>query len=195
VTPVAPGTTRRRSARVLLPHLPLNFAGRFSRKRRTPSLKSSAAPALRCICWFEDRADPRTSCRGFPVQSFGISDSATVGPSASSCASFHGLVHQRRVVIDAIGPDPIPAPSPPEAFRPSATARPSAPCRPTAATARSIRNPAPDRAAEGLQEIRRARAQDHVAHQRETHPAPAAAPLTEVTIGQAGYAAAGAGKG
>ena len=33
-----------------LHHFPLNFAGRFSRKAVTPSLKSSAAPALRCIC-------------------------------------------------------------------------------------------------------------------------------------------------
>src|SRR5262249_41564648 len=31
-----------------LDHLPLNFAGRFSRKAVTPSLKSSAAPAMRC---------------------------------------------------------------------------------------------------------------------------------------------------
>ena len=29
-------------------HLPLNFAGRFSRNAVTPSLKSSAAPAIRC---------------------------------------------------------------------------------------------------------------------------------------------------
>ena len=31
-----------------LDHLPLNFAGRFSRNAVTPSLKSSAAPAMRC---------------------------------------------------------------------------------------------------------------------------------------------------
>ncbi len=31
-----------------LHHLPLNFAGRFSRNAVTPSLKSSAAPAIRC---------------------------------------------------------------------------------------------------------------------------------------------------
>ncbi len=31
-----------------LDHLPLNFAGRFSRNAVTPSLKSSALPAIRC---------------------------------------------------------------------------------------------------------------------------------------------------
>src|SRR5207247_9720374 len=33
---------------LVLDHLPLNLAGRFSRKAVTPSLKSSAAPAMRC---------------------------------------------------------------------------------------------------------------------------------------------------
>src|SRR6185436_20874256 len=32
----------------VLDHLPLNLAGRFSRNAVTPSLKSSAAPAMRC---------------------------------------------------------------------------------------------------------------------------------------------------
>src|SRR6266446_10324503 len=34
------------ASELLFDHLPLNFAGRFSRKAVTPSLKSSAAPAL-----------------------------------------------------------------------------------------------------------------------------------------------------
>ena len=49
VTPVAPGyqeATQRPSC--VLDHLPLNLAGRFSRNAVTPSLKSSAAPAMRC---------------------------------------------------------------------------------------------------------------------------------------------------
>src|ERR1700756_3969286 len=43
------GIERRDTAeKLLLDHLPLNFAGRFSRNAVTPSRKSSAAPATRC---------------------------------------------------------------------------------------------------------------------------------------------------
>src|SRR4029078_9642379 len=35
-------------SKLILDHLPLNLAGRFSRNAVTPSLKSSAAPAMRC---------------------------------------------------------------------------------------------------------------------------------------------------
>src|SRR5206468_11534765 len=71
----------------LLDHLPLNFAGRFSRNAVTPSLKSSAAPAVRCD------SNSRLSCSsnefsGLSQYNLRISDSATVGPLARSCASF-----------------------------------------------------------------------------------------------------------
>src|ERR1700730_10949894 len=70
-----------------LPPLPLNFAGRFSRKAVTPSLKSSAAQAIRCdsnsrLSWSSNELS------GLSQYNFRISDSATVGPFASSCASF-----------------------------------------------------------------------------------------------------------
>src|SRR5450755_4036430 len=71
----------------LLHHLPLNFAGRFSRKAVTPSLKSSAEPAIRCdsnsrLSWSSNELS------GLSQYNLRISASATVGPFASSCASF-----------------------------------------------------------------------------------------------------------
>src|SRR5207248_70971 len=70
-----------------LDHFPLNLAGRFSRNAVTPSLKSSAAPAIRCdsnsrLSWSSNELS------GLSQYSFRISDSAIVGPLASSCASF-----------------------------------------------------------------------------------------------------------
>src|SRR5207248_5364006 len=75
------------ASELVLDHLPLNLAGRFSRNAATPSLKSSAAPAMRCD------SNSRLSCSskefsGLSQYSFRISDSAIVGPLASSCASF-----------------------------------------------------------------------------------------------------------
>src|SRR6266852_6577565 len=75
------------TSELLLDHLPLNFAGRFSRNAVTPSLKSSAAPAIRCdsnsrLSWSSNELS------GLSQYSLRISDSATVGPFANSCASF-----------------------------------------------------------------------------------------------------------
>src|SRR6185436_7671263 len=75
------------ASELVLDHLPLNLAGRFSRNAVTPSLKSSAAPAMRCD------SNSRLSCSskefsGLSQYSFRISDSAIVGPLARSCASF-----------------------------------------------------------------------------------------------------------
>src|SRR3984957_17744005 len=65
-----------------LHHLPLNFAGRFSRKAVTPSLKSSVEPAVRC----DSNSRLSWSSKEFSRLSqynLRISDSATVGPLAS----------------------------------------------------------------------------------------------------------------
>src|SRR5437016_5327075 len=63
------------------------WAETICRNSVTPSLKSSAAPAIRCdsnsrLSWSSNELS------GLSQYSFRISDSAIVGPLASSCASF-----------------------------------------------------------------------------------------------------------
>src|SRR5450631_4209287 len=75
------------ASELLVDHLPLHFAGRFSRNAVTPSFTSSPAPAARC-----DRCS-RSSCSSNELLSLSqyslrISAIATVGPFASSCANF-----------------------------------------------------------------------------------------------------------
>src|SRR5690606_37372302 len=82
------GTPRCDAARErFLHHLPLNLAGRFSRNAVTPSLKSSAAPAVRCD-WYSRLSWSSNEFSGLSPYSWRISDSAMVGPLATSWASF-----------------------------------------------------------------------------------------------------------
>src|ERR1700760_1019509 len=70
-----------------LDHLPWNFAGRFSRNAVTPSLKSAVEPAFRCD-WNSRSSWSSNELSGLSQYNLRISDSATVGPLARSCASF-----------------------------------------------------------------------------------------------------------
>ena len=168
-TPVAPGyheATQRPSC--CLHHLPLNFAGRFSRKAVTPSLKSSAAPAIRCdsnsrLSWSSNELSG--------LSQYSLADQRQRHGRAVGelMRELHGLFHQRRVVIDPVDEAP---------FQRLLGRQPLAHQRqfdrarladqPRQQPGRSAVRHQAD-AAEGLQEIGRARAQDHVAHQREAH--------------------------
>src|SRR6202040_3563698 len=166
-----------------LDHLPLNFAGRFSRKAVTPSLKSSAAPAIRCD-WYSRLSWSSNELSGLSQYSLRISVSAIVGPLASSCASF---------MVSSIKT----ASSWTRLTRPHSSAFSAGSRSPISdsSTARALpisRGKSQVDPQSGTSPMRRnaCRKYDERAHRimspisAKLMPAPAATPLTEVTIGQ-----------
>src|SRR6478736_86496 len=171
------------ASELLLDHLPLNFAGRFSRNAVTPSLKSSAAPAMRCD-WNSRLSCSSKEFSGLSQYSFRISDSAIVGPFARSCASFMAssirtasswtrLTRPHSSAFSAGSRSPI---SDNSTERALPISRGNSQVEPQSGTRPMRRNAC--------------RKYDERAHRimspisAKLMPAPAAGPLTEVTIGQ-----------
>ena len=96
VTPVAPEyqeATQRPSS--VLDHLPLNLAGRFSRNAVTPSLKSSAEPAMRCDLEFEVELFFEGIFRAVPIE-FSDQRQRDRRPVGEIMRELHRLFHQAR---------------------------------------------------------------------------------------------------